>query len=165
MEHSKRLFVVLFAAYLCSAQLVQSQNTAREMLLRNKCICPCAHPNAGKQYRVPDKRLNWFDAAAYCNAIGMSLVTIKNADDGQRLYDATGRTLRSSSYWIGANMLTTNYHLQWELNGQETFYEPWADGEPSKRQGYCVYMKPLYPSEKTWFSDDCLTERNFICEF
>uniref|UniRef100_A0A2M3ZE00 Putative c-type lectin n=1 Tax=Anopheles braziliensis TaxID=58242 RepID=A0A2M3ZE00_9DIPT len=165
MEHSKRLFVVLFASYLCSVQLVQSQISAREMLLRDKCICPCGNPTGGKQYQVPNQRLNWFDAASYCNAIGMSLVTIKDAGEAQRLYESLPTTLRSTSYWIGANMLTTDYHLQWELTGEVTYYETWADGEPSTRKGYCVYIKSLLPGEKTWYSDNCLTERKFICQF
>ncbi|ETN64258.1 hypothetical protein AND_004009 [Anopheles darlingi] len=165
MEHSKRLYVVLLVAYLCSVQLVQSQFTALEMLRRDKCICPCGNPKGGKDYHVPNNRLNWFDAASYCSAIGMSLVTIKNADEGQRLYESLPTTLRSSSYWIGANKLTTNYHVQWELTGDEAFNEAWADAEPKQREGYCVYIKPLFQGQKTWYSDDCLTERKFICEY
>lgn len=44
-----------------------------EMLLRNKCICPCANPNAGKQYRVPDKRVSISSTARknYCYSNSM----------------------------------------------------------------------------------------------
>uniref|UniRef100_A0A2M4C1M4 Putative c-type lectin n=1 Tax=Anopheles marajoara TaxID=58244 RepID=A0A2M4C1M4_9DIPT len=165
MAHSKRLFVVLVAAYLCSVQLVQSQSSAREMLLRNQCICPCGNQSGGKEYRVSQQRLNWFDAASYCNAIGMSLVTIKDEDESRRLYEKTGTTLRSSEYWIGANLLTTSYHLQWELSGEITLYEPWANGEPQKGKGHCVFIKPLYGVFNTWYMDNCLKERNFICQY
>nr|ABP73453.1 CTL4 [Anopheles arabiensis] len=149
--------------------------TAREMITQNLCVCPCGNPRGGKLYTTPNLRLNWFDAVSYCSSIGMSIATIKDANERQLLQlhlDGDRRLTRSQKrskipYWIGANSLIAGQRLRWGLTDQEVKESAeWADGvAPANNRvvPFCVYIQG---STMSWVATSCDDEpRQFICEY
>ncbi|XP_035905809.1 uncharacterized protein LOC118509375 [Anopheles stephensi] len=148
--------------------------SALDIILQKLCVCPCGNPRGGKLYTVSSERLNWFDAVAYCNSIGMSIVTIKDANDRRLLQlhlEQTRRNLRSQSrsqipYWIGANTLAGS-GIRWGLTDQEVNQPEWNPASaPTGNQlsePFCVYIQG---DTMRWIRAPCDNEsRQFICEY
>ncbi|XP_050075827.1 uncharacterized protein LOC126563242 [Anopheles maculipalpis] len=143
------------------------------MIHQKLCICPCGNPRGGKLYTVSSERLNWFDAVAYCNSIGMSIVTIKDANDRRLLQlhlEQTRRNLRSQArsqipYWIGANNLAGN-GIRWGLTDQEAKQPEWNPASVPSNDitvPFCVYIQG---DTMRWMPAPCDDEpRQFICEY
>ncbi|XP_052860535.1 C-type lectin 37Db-like [Anopheles cruzii] len=165
MKQSISVAVVL-VAWLCCMHSVQCQRTALELLRQNQCICPCGNPAGGKQYFISNKLLNWFDAVSYCNAIGMSIASVKDNLQNSKLQQylrESYRITRSAKYWIGANNLSKDRSMQWGLSGIEVTFNAWAFNEPSQTAPYCVYLEG---STMKWKSEACgAGEKLFICEY
>lgn len=148
--------------------------TALDILKQNHCICPCGNPNGGKLYYVPNERLNWFDAVASCNSLGMSIATIQDTIENQslqRYLEQLRPKLRvprrsNTPYWIGANTLLSGGGLRWGLSKLEAKRPDWdtsAEDSNTRSSPYCVYLKG---DTMKWMANACDREqRQFICEY
>ncbi|XP_053663525.1 uncharacterized protein LOC128712662 [Anopheles marshallii] len=152
-------------------------STALEMIHQNLCVCPCGNRKGGKLYTVPSVRLNWYDAMAHCNSIGMSLATIKDANDRQLLqlylqsnkYNLRSHQIKSANqvpYWIAANNLAADSGLRWGLSNQEVKTSEWKLGSAPRNdrsERICVY---ILGDTMQWVPALCDGEpRQFICEY
>ncbi|XP_052896407.1 uncharacterized protein LOC128303480 isoform X1 [Anopheles moucheti] len=164
--------VVMF--YMIINTECYNPKTALEMIHQKLCVCPCGNKQGGKLYTVPSVRLNWFDAMAHCNLIGMSLATIKDANERRllQLYLQQNRIgLRSSKtnpvpYWIGANNLAAGSGFHWSLSNKEAKTSEWNSGSAprnARMERVCVY---ILGDTMQWVPDLCDNEpRQFICEY
>uniref|UniRef100_A0A182RX35 C-type lectin domain-containing protein n=1 Tax=Anopheles funestus TaxID=62324 RepID=A0A182RX35_ANOFN len=177
MKFTKLIFGVITVIMFCmiiDTEPTFSPRTALEMIHQKLCVCPCGNPKGGKLYTVPNMRLNWFEAVAHCNSIGMSIASIKDANDRRLLQMYLQRTrynLRSqvgnqSPYWIGANNLAANNGLRWGVSNQEVTTSEWnPTSVPSndRSEPFCVYIKA---ESMQWTPAQCDGEqRQFICEY
>uniref|UniRef100_A0A182KD88 C-type lectin domain-containing protein n=1 Tax=Anopheles christyi TaxID=43041 RepID=A0A182KD88_9DIPT len=177
MNVSKIYFGCVGIALLCLIITTNgyTSKTALEMIKQKLCVCPCGNHRGGKLYTVSNKRLNWFDAVAYCNSIGMSIVTIKDANERRllQLYlEGETRSTRSQirnqlPYWIGANNLAAGRGIRWGLTDQEVKgTAEWNGGLAPANDGaeqFCVY---ILGNSMKWVSTSCDDElRQFICEY
>uniref|UniRef100_A0A182N7X7 C-type lectin domain-containing protein n=1 Tax=Anopheles dirus TaxID=7168 RepID=A0A182N7X7_9DIPT len=157
---------VLFVL-LCSVTLEQgyAQKSALDAIRQNQCICPCGNPYGGKRYEIPNQRLNWFDAVAYCNSIGMSIVTIKDASERRLLdlYLTSSRNKRNNlQLWIGANNLAPGA-VRWGLTDQEVKLEEVNMLVTKDLPRFCVFVAGW---NIEWVAAACDgEERQFICEY
>uniref|UniRef100_A0A182WAK2 C-type lectin domain-containing protein n=1 Tax=Anopheles minimus TaxID=112268 RepID=A0A182WAK2_9DIPT len=145
-------------------------STALEMIRQNLCVCPCGNLQGGKLYTVPTIHLNWFEAVAHCNSIGMSIATIKDANERRLLQiylERSRHNLRTPKksqlpYWIGANNLASGSGLRWGLSNQEVKSSEWKQAPASNNKSFCVYIQG---ETMKWVSAPCDTPHQFICEY
>ncbi len=95
-------------------------------------------------------------AASHCQTVGMTLVTIDDARDNQRLLAASNR----SSPWLGLTDITEEDVWVWD--GRTSAFTNWNRGEPNDwgPGEDCVQMT----TSGRWNDVSCQSFLNFFCE-
>jgi len=113
---------------------------------------------------------NWNDSESECVNYGGHLVSINDVDENSFIKNnANGKC------WIGYYQTDNTNSAPWHwINGDESSYNNWLNGEPSNTcvdsigcvagNGDRENHAEMYPSGK-WNDEDDKNEKRFICEF
>ncbi|XP_053687916.1 C-type lectin 37Db-like [Sabethes cyaneus] len=165
--------IVILTVYICFTKAhdeVLGNQTVRDILTKNKCLCPCTMAASGgwKNFLVPFKEGSWFEAISYCNENGMSLVQIRDQYDSKELQDWLGEYGygQSETFWIAANDLATAGVFRWGLTNKQVKYKQWSAGEPNSAliRGETEHCVELIAQSMKWNDSVCSKRLKFICE-
>ncbi|XP_058463980.1 C-type lectin 37Db-like [Malaya genurostris] len=166
-----QMFVLLlFVIYKVSKAEILDQQTVRDILIKNRCLCPCGPSTSDgwKNFIIPFSEGNWFEAISYCNEMGMSIVQIRDKHDSKELQDWLDRQglEPSESFWIGANDLATAGVHRWGLSNKRAKYVEWAPEEPNGAtiRGETEHCVELVTDTMKWNDAVCSKKLKFICE-
>ena len=112
-------------------------------------------------YQLITRGMPWYDAQAYCHAIGGHLAAFETEEE---FSSVSSYIPPGDAHHFGLNDLKEESKYVWEHNGQEVGpYTSWADGEPHDR--WYEDCGALYNGK--WYDNTCKEWRTyaFICEF
>ena len=119
-------------------------------------LAPCA-------YKFQPSRLTMKDAEKACQAQGLELAVILDAEDNAAALTATGGA--ASQVWIGSHDQDTEGMWTWLPNNIPATWTNWAPGEPNSYNGNeledCTVMRGW---DGTWNDIPCDNEFQSICE-
>ncbi|XP_055619973.1 perlucin-like [Toxorhynchites rutilus septentrionalis] len=161
--------LALFGVLKNSNAEILGNQTVRDILLKNKCLCPCgASSGLWKNFLIPYSEANWFEAVSYCSEIGMSILQISSKYDNKDLQDWLNENGEESaaSYWIGANDLATSGVYRWGLTNKRASLTQWASGEPNSAtiRGEIEHCVEIRADTLEWNDSLCSKQLKFICE-
>jgi len=144
-------------------------------------ITPCSYLSAPnglqwnqygtKCYLGVNVNANWYDANAYCQSYGGSLLTVLNQEKQNLQNQVNG----GISQWFALNDLGTVGTFQWAGVGGQSFplgnqYVNWAPGQPNTTVPgvQCGVIKQQMQSNGSyvgqWYLDDCNKKYPYVCE-
>jgi hypothetical protein len=121
-------------------------------------------------YRCTDA-LNWANARASCQGVGMDLIRIDDADENTFFKGL----VRNVNTWFDANDITPEGEWRWKDNDdlfwlgaaagapQNGLYNDWASGEPNNYGGDndCGHF---WQNNNGWADGDCDLAMDYVCE-
>ena len=110
-------------------------------------------------YTMVNQSMTWWDAVAYCDVRGDSLVLIEDASESAWIEDWLNASAMST--WIGLTDIATEG--TWlDVDGAAATYFDWRAGEPNNDGGeHCVHIEFGYPG---WNDVFCEASITLICE-
>ena len=108
---------------------------------------------------VNGEKLDWQEAAAFCQSLGGNLVSITTAEENEFVKKMVSEY--GTDCWIGANNLTTDGKFIW-CDGEEFSYTNWAEGQPDNDNGVEHYVHMEIAG--TWNDHNSSMKMAFVCE-
>ncbi len=124
------------------------------------CGCP-ALTIAGRELRLCDFPMDWWDAAAFCEGMRMHLARVDSRAESRALYDAAVK-VRDERWWIGLNDLAEEGTFVWR-DGSPVTFTRWSKNQPDNDacNEDCVALKD--GGKGRWHDTHCGQRRSFIC--
>ncbi|EAT36471.1 AAEL011453-PA [Aedes aegypti] len=128
--------------------------------------------SAISEYFIPTLKANWYKAREFCNSVDMSLVSIPNKEEHDKLVEIVRNSDKYSDkrrFWIGGSDLPENGTFSWVSTGRMFTFNRWASGRPNHTDETHNCVEMIYwPSlnwDWNWQNSDCNSEKfYFICK-
>ena len=111
---------------------------------------------------VKNETKNWYEAEAYCKAIGGSLASFKSFNGYYNFRIGQQLSLKGDrAFWIGLNILDKDKGYQWS-DESPVSYQNWAFGQPDNHNGAenCVETR----AAGTWYDSNCYASKGYVCK-
>lgn len=112
-------------------------------------------------FSAPETKLNWFEAAEACTAIGGRFASVESLEERNYIVSNV-KAVCGDSAWIGGNSLSTKF--RWFHNRELFTYSDWAGGEPNNddSEEFCVELREN--KDYKWNDQECFTANCYVCE-
>ena len=124
--------------------------------------CPCPSETlGGDEFFFCSHVLTWVRARDFCEAQGHQLAKLANAKQNSEVWEIA-RHIAGGLWAIGLNDRETEDEYRW-LDGSESEFTSWAEGEPAKRLP--IFDCAFYNGQKepVWLEGNCNEKARFIC--
>ena len=124
------------------------------------CACP-SEEIEGATFHFCDLEMSWWDAAKYCESMGLHLARLDSKSQNRAVYDAS-QEVRGARWWIGMNDYQREGHMVWH-DGSDVDFTRWKRKEPY--DGYCGEDCAAFKKrgKGRWYDAHCGLRRPFIC--
>lgn len=109
-------------------------------------------------------KTTYLDAFKFCRTIHMNLVSVKTADENDRLYKYVRDANKGDNFWTAGSRLLDGKTWIWMSNGEPVEYTNWAPGQPDSEGERCLELWHFRNQGLLWNDRDCNVHFNFICE-
>lgn len=108
---------------------------------------------------------NWFTAVEMCNAAGMQLLSILNAEENHKIIEVAEKYKPRPGFWLAASDLGHDRDFVWTTTGSKVEYTDYSPGEPSNtgEDEHCLQIT-YYSGDPKWNDIHCTFESPFFCE-
>lgn len=108
---------------------------------------------------------SWEEAKEYCESLGGHLASITSREEDEEVFRYMNEMGYESAYF-GLSDEVSEGDWQW-VNGEESDYMNWADGEPNGQYGVEFYAMYYYVYDEGGWNDGSFQEANkfIICEW
>ncbi|KAG5885030.1 hypothetical protein JTB14_018626 [Gonioctena quinquepunctata] len=126
-------------------------------------VIPLYHYKQKSYFMAIHAKATYMQAMQFCENLHMKLLSIRSADENQRIHKYIRDTNSGNEYWTSGSKLLDGTNWIWMSYGMNVGYTKWASGHPSDAQALCL---GLQSEDKTvyWKDKQCGTPLPFICE-
>lgn len=119
----------------------------------------------GHYYQLIEVDMTWEEAVAYCQELGGYMATISSDEENEFLYEMLQESPYSDAYF-GYTDVQEEGVWKW-VNGEETTYTNWQDGEPNDENGIEEYAMFYHMTGNSRWNDGSFQGVNevIICEW
>ncbi|KAG5865294.1 hypothetical protein JTB14_003958 [Gonioctena quinquepunctata] len=126
-------------------------------------IIPLHHYREKSYFMAVHFHATFFEALNFCEQIHMKLLTIRSADENNRILKYIREASKGNDYWTAGTRLVDGYSFLWLPQGERVEYTNWANGEPSDVNEKCLQVL-VKGGRLEWNDKPCDHRLPFICE-
>nr|XP_023015124.1 C-type lectin mannose-binding isoform-like [Leptinotarsa decemlineata] len=159
------LVTVYFILAISSFNVAFCGSDGWEKIYANKhsSIIPL-HRYGGKSYYMGTQfHATYFEALMFCEQIKMKLLTIRSADENERIHKYIREASKGTEYWTADTRLVDGFNFLWLPYGEPVNYTKWSNGQPSDVNEKCLQLWMIGDRLK-WNDRPCDIRFNFICD-
>ena len=128
----------------------------------NSPACPCEIVEVGgAEFHLCEWRLSWSEARDFCQAKGMGLAIIDDAEQNQAVF-SRALELDDNRWWLGASDLGKEGRWR-SIRGKPLTYLHWGERYPGNKQCGQDCLSFDDAGEGTWADSHCEQNFPFVC--